>query len=296
MKSLCLSFLLLISLGSCNSDYTEETLIEDIEKLKTKKIISQFSKKRPVEAEQLTQTIINYVYVIKKCDAKRVPFNSDREGKLGKNPFKADREGYMYIDKENNYIASITYRFTTLENGRKRINFIDFRSSMGLHCIKYPLMLPIKCVDLPFSELPNVDSLKKVYPKSIFGVPFYHNLLINEDLVKSKDSILAVITFNTGNLKLKNKLPMILDSLDKYYGHSKFIFAEFKDYGEPINNIFYDPKYHPDNLMETVRSIMTNTVEGSANLIPQSSDSPFGRSVPQIEIGGVYSKPVKVSM
>ncbi len=282
----------MLFLISCNSEYTEESLIEDIENNKYSSIVERFYKKRPVEKEQLKSTLEAYSNYLKN-DFRRVSFYTSKNGNSTRLPFRRERLGYMYLDENDNVVASITYKFIELENGTKQINFIDFRHSQGhLQCVKFPTLFPIKCVDVAGYFPPDLDSLNSIYPKQIHGLTFYHSMQVNQSLVDAQlDTIEAVLVFNTGNLMIKNNLEKIVGRLRDSFDLSQFVFAEYNDFGEPNINMNYDENSFDEKFVNKLKTTLQASMQRHVYPHSRKRKYPFGaKAPPRISIGGIYSK------
>ena len=279
-------FLILIvfSIVSCSPmGYDEETLISDILENKSERIISGFYKQERLEKEDLKEVIKAYSEKLNSEEFEMVEY------KDFVNFRKRDREGYMFIDSNNNIAYSITYKFTTLEDGTKQVNFIDFRSSeKDLQCIKFPSKFPIKCVIIPVIEPKSPQELSEEYPKEINGFNFYHLEQVSDKYLRSNnDTLKKLIIFNLGNLKIKNNFGEIVKGLDEELDLSNYTLAESNYYGEPTTNVIYDAGSYSEEELSAIKRVLGRALNEPIRVKPVRNNR---SSIKKLKIGGLYSK------
>jgi hypothetical protein len=280
MKIKMLFFLFLLLFISCSKEYDEESLIQDILKNKSENVISGFYKKERLENEGFKSVIKQYSKDISNGNYEMIQYRDDFTFKSRK------RLGYQFIDKNNNVVHSITYKFTTLKDGSQKINFIDFRNSEGeLPCIKFPTLAPIRCLKKPFLEPVNPTQIKQDFPKMIHGRKFYHSQhFTKETLAEHGDTLKKGIVFNIGNKNVFNNFKKILDGLDSEMNLDSFSLALTAQYGEPTTNIMinYDFKFEDAKI---IKSILSEKIDGNLEIVDLNSKSYRFKMPPQVLIG-----------
>lgn len=280
---------LLILIASCSTEYNQESLIKDILNNKSEKIGNEFykSKRFKLRRNDLEQVIKSYGEKINTANLTQIEFSDELNLK------KQKREGYLFVDKYNNIVYSITYKFLEIKGKKRQINYINFRSSIhDLPCIKFPTSTRIKCIKGP-EKLPlNPDSLRQIYPKDRYGHTFYHSELASKKfLLEHQDSLKKRILFNLGNLKVKNNLEQILQRLGEKLDLSQYTFTEQESHGEPTINIVYDKGYYNIDEVNTIKKVLEQTIGGYVRVESiEKSKFSFGSVEPNLMIGGIYYK------
>lgn len=284
-SALCKIILMIVILGnsSCTKEYDSEGLIDDLVKGKSSKVIASFYRPDRLEKNDLKTVIDEYSKKIQSNGYEKVAF------KEFVNFRRKDREGYMFIDTNNNIVSSITYKFILNSRGNKRINFIDFRSSTeDLPCIKFPTNFPIKCILIPMRPPEMKDSLRKIYPKEILGYKVYHNLLRSKKYLKEQgDTLKKALLFNSGNLKIQRNLEKILIGLDDRVNLNDYTLAEYHYHGEPRTNLIYDPKHYSSEEVNSIRQVIEEVLQEEIQL--RASKTIRGTQE-TLSIGGTFSK------
>ena len=175
-----------------------------------------------------------------------------------------------------------------LQDSTYEINFIDFRNSTKeLPCLKFPSRFPIKCLSLPMSAPPKVDSLTSIYPKFIENRKFHHSSLAGKKYIEAAgDTLKRILSFNNGNKIIADNLKYILDEIDEQLGLQYYTLCESNQIGEPIINLSYDPEVHQLYEINGIKAIIETETKTQVRLRKQKTfRTSWGFSEPIISIG-----------
>jgi|GEM_PF-3306980 len=281
----------LLSVSSCSSDYSREQVVADVLSNSSDRLLKNFyNGKHKIDKKSFKETVQLYADYLEHVPYTEIEYNDEFSFK------RRERLGAIFVDKNNNFIASITFKYVELEDGSKELNFIDFRNSVGLPCIKHPSRFPIKCVKLE-QKLPILhDSLKIVYPKKIGDYIFNHFQQLNQVIDARTDGSKKTIIFNMGNGIVKDNIHSILEGLDQVLNLEEFISVETHFIGQPILNITYDPDaFTVDQITEVEKAVYNTTNAKTAMIADRVNKGSFKRIISEtISIGFVHSEGVKV--
>lgn len=270
---------------SCSSELTEERTLELVLNKKSNKLYDLFYQNNKVNAQILEELVVRYANAIEKKGLKQAPFRDAISLKSRK------RLGALFVD-ENNYLHySITFKFTTLKNGKKLINYMDFRSSEeDLPCLKIPSNFPIKCAKTPIPKPPNpteFDSLKARGPEIINDFKVYPLVILSEKyLAERGDTLKREIAFNFGNKRVKDHIESLLTSLDARLDLSNYTLSYFYTYAQPTLNILCDQNHFSE---EEISLITTSVEEVMPGRVAKRINLKASGPNPRIGIGGVYA-------
>jgi len=273
-------------LSSCQNEITNEKLISYIKNDNSKSLIDSYYQKEKLEEEDFKNIVSQYSQHIDENNLAMIEFN---EGFTFKS---RPREGYMFLDSNNNIVNSITFKYVTYPDSTREINFIDFRNSTGeLPSLKFPSKFPIKDILMPKGLPPKIDSLKMIYPKLINGKRFYHASIINKDVLnENNDTLKTIIAFNMGNLKINRNITSILNSLDKKIGLANYVLSEKIEIGQPKTYIVYDSNIQSKEEIENIRAALELVLNEKIYLKSvKTYKSSFGSANPSIYIGFAFS-------
>jgi len=277
-----LIFFFAIALSSCSSKYGNEEIINDIMNNDSDRIIKNFFEKHKLEREDFKKVVESYSKFLGESNLKRIEYDDQFSFKRRK------RHGYIFLNDDNNFVASITFKYVMVEDSSYQVNFIDFRNSTNeLPCIKFPSKFPIKCLALPVPAPPKIDSLNKIYPKDISNQRFYHLSMGGKKYVEAEgDTLKRIISFNNGNALISKHLSTILNKIDNKLGLEYYTLCESNSIGEPTINLSYDPEVHQEYEISEIKSILEEVTNSNVRLKKQKTvRTSWGFVEPIISIG-----------
>ncbi len=285
-------FLLFVifSLSSCSTPIDDDLILKKILERDDAFLRKKFYKVHDVNKVQFKAVVSAYGKDLKRRSRLKKVVFKEAYG-LEKN----EKHGFYFLDANNNFISSITFKYVALKDGSKKIAYINFRNSGSLPSLKFPFGIPIRNGELPMPIIPNLDSLESIYPITIHGKKFYYDFLLPSEL----DSTKRTIIFNTGNLKIKNNLKKILSGLDELLNlDSTYVLQESVSVGLPTTNVIFDPSFHTEKELNAVRTVLQNVLKEKIRFIPSDKNDPVlfftDRSKsPRLYIGFFYAEKIR---
>ncbi len=251
------------AITSCTKEYTSENLLNDILSNNSESIIDNFYNSKKLDKEAFKKTVHDYSVFLNENNFTKVVYKDSFNFK------RKDRYGYYFLNEDNNFVASITYKYVMLQDSSYQLNFIDFRNSTHeLPCIKFPSRFPIKCVGLPMDLPLQISKIDAEYPKTIDGHRFHHvQRLSPSNLMKTGDTLKTPIQFNTGNKIISRNIKSILKVMEKSINLNDYTLAETSTIGEPIINITYYPGAHDQETIKAIENAVVGSVDAKVKLI-----------------------------
>lgn len=253
-----LLLLMMVLFASCNQEITDGQLdqwVRDNDATSIHKHL--YIKSKKFDKAKLDNLVDMYAKEINENKLISKPYvdKSIKKAFTGK-----ERKGYEYYDEEGNLHFSITYVEVVInEEGTKKYNFIDFRSTDGtLPCTKLPIYAPVRCIYksggdflTTLNKQSNIDSLRQIGPKDIYGYEMHHYDVVRADNSKlDKDSIKSTIVFNINNKWLVRNFDIIFRDLATRVNLTQYNLAYIEDISTPKFRIWFDSGFNPEDMKE----------------------------------------------
>ncbi len=271
-----------ITVNICQAQEDVSTdLKQAILNVQVDKVISAFETIEKDDLAELEKVVVKYSEKIGRGTYREEIYQSYM--KFG----NKDREGYMFIDTNNNIVASLLYKLRTNGEGNKKIQFLEFRSSTAdLPCISFPGKSEVKCINMPIKPPARQDSLRSIYPKKFKTYKLYHlSVLSNKYLESQGDMLKKAIVFNRGNLKIDRSFTRIINGLETKIDLNTYTLAELHNHGEPSTKIVYDPKFFSKEEVQFIKEVVERELQEEVSLIIYSSRP---GTAPILRIGGIF--------
>lgn len=288
MTTKLLLFLSLVLLCySCSYEMTERELMDAIIDGDGDAVHSSFYKDYRIDKDKMKKVVAAYSEQIKAKDLKAVAYKDAITYR------KREKLGYLLVDKDNYIHYTVTFKYTTMEDGEQLVNFMDFRAAEhDINSIQFPSLYPLHTLILPISERPgqsDIDSIKQAGPQFVSGIKLYHNYQLNPMymLTYGDDLKKNVISFNLGNKFIKDNLETILSTLSTKLNIEDYTLAYYEDYAQPTVYLGYERGY-PQEMINAIQSIITKDLGGK---VKKRRNKSSYRGVKFLDIGGINGDP-----
>lgn len=292
MKIFYLLFLPLFFSIGCSSEVNEENVLEAVLDNDTSDLYGMFFEKHKVDKDQLAKVVELYSKKIKKKNLKKVLFRD------GIPDFKRKKYGALFVEDEDVLHYSVTFKFVEYPDGKKEVNFIDFRSSEDdLPSIKIPSNMPLKSIVTPNDMFPKMDSIKKANPVMVGRFKTYDQMLVSQKTLSEdyNDSLRLILAFNMRNPLIRDRFEEVLETLDAEIGLSDFTISRYNVYAAPTFYITYDSEGFERWQAENFANVFADKfgMKVRVEAMKNSSNSMFGFKTAKnstIRVGGIYTR------
>lgn len=272
---------------SCSYEMTEKELMDAIIDGDGDAVHSAFYKDYRIDKDKLNKVVEAYSEQIKAKDLRPVEFENAITYS------KRERLGYLLVDKDNYIHYTVTFKYTTMEDGEQLVNFMDFRAAEhDINSIQFPTLYRLRTLILPISEKPKlevIDSIKKAGPRFVSGIKLYHNYQLNPMYMYTFGDNLRknVISFNFGNKFVKDNIETILTTLSTKLNLEEYTLAYYEDFAQPTVYLGYERGF-PQEMINSIKSIITKDLGGKVKV--RKNGSSF-KGVKFLDIGGINGDP-----
>lgn len=272
---------------SCSYEMAPKEIMDAIIDGDGETVHSSFYKDYRIDVDKMKKVVTDYSEQIKAKDLTPIPF------KDAINFRTRDRYGYLLVDKDNYLHYTVTFKYTTLKDGERQVNFMDFRAAEhDINSIQFPTLYPLRTLILPSNERPGqttIDSIKQAGPQFVNGIKLYHNYQLNPMYMYTYGDNLNkhVISFNFGNKFIKENIETILTTLSTKVDLEKYTLAYYEDFAQPTVYLGYERGY-PQEMIKAIKSIITKDLGGKVKTRRNKSSY---KGAKFLDIGGTNGDP-----